>query len=165
MNEAPEQVRRSLVRGIWYDRCSHALHAKFYRRLSLWLSALALLGLSAPLTKLMGGDNSGLALWAAVFFVIIQAIDWKVASGEKAGLHSAKAREFHRLLVASDDIETDDLRKRRGQVGDNELDDIESVRQIAFVAAATEQGYESEVPIEHMSLTRWQRAVRILFLF
>ena len=121
------------------------------------LAVLSLIGLSAPLVKALGGDNTPLAIGAALLFLVFQAIDWRMAPGELGGQHAAKAREFHRLASRAKKLTTDELEDAWDELCDNDLPENEHVRQIAFVNSAQEQGYLSDIPDEDKKLSRWER--------
>lgn len=163
-SNAEASRRRRLEREVAYGRKVHELHQKLYQRFGLLLSVLAIGGLSAPLLVALGGEHSRFAIWAAVFFVAIQAIDWKVTPGEKAGAQAAKAREFHRLLSSSRKLSNDDLEDRLNELQDTDLTEVEAVRKIAFVDAAQEGDYQNLLRPEQLKLSPWSKTVRC-FLF
>ena len=162
--ETDDSRRRRVEREIAYGRKVHELHQKLYQRFGLLLSVLGVAGLSAPLLVALGGEHSKFAIWAAVIFVGIQAVEWKVTPGEKAGINAGKAREFHRLLSGSRKLSTDDLEDRLNELRDNDLTEVDAVRQLAYIKAAQEGAYEDDLQPEQLKLSGWTKVIRC-FIF
>ena len=146
-------------RSVQYSIRVHELHVKYYQRMSILLSVLGIIGLSAPLSKAFGGDDATIYVGATIFFIMIQAIDWQVKPGEKAGLHAAKASEFRRLARRARYMKPDDLDDEWQVICDNDLTESENVRKIAYINSAAEQGYIDEVLPENRVLTPFQRCL------
>ena len=124
---------------------------------------MSLVGLSAPLLVALGGDKAPLAIWAAVFFVVIQALDWKIRPGELAGRHIAKSREFHRLCSKARGMGDEELETKLDEIRDDELAEIEAIRHIAFVDVHYEQGVDDLLTDEQRKAAKGRFVKLLLF--
>jgi hypothetical protein len=132
--------------------------ARLYRNLQAFGTFATVIGGSAAMTVLATAIPKEISLFGSAVFVLFGAAMLAVGPANKAATNEADRKRYARLKADAVAMDADALRLALAKAREGDVQEVESLRAIAYNDMVCEVGQPQEV----IPITAWQKALAVL---